>query len=57
MIARLLRRLALKRQIDRDIREYIAPARKARQESAAKGQHTYWTKAGAQARKMFGETL
>lgn len=53
MIARLLRRMALKRQIDRDLRALKA-ARKIRSEAAQRGVSTQWRNRGEQCRKTFG---
>lgn len=49
----MLRDLFLNWQISRDIKRNIAPARKARQEAAKRGQHTRWANAGKKAREMF----
>lgn len=52
MLAALLRRLRIKRELDRSLRERRA-ARQARADAARRGQSTYWQRAGDRHRELF----
>lgn len=53
-LPRILRTLLAKRHLDKELRTRRI-VREARADAARRGQHTYWQKAGAQCRAMFGE--
>jgi hypothetical protein len=52
VIASLLRRLRLKRELDRSLRERKA-ARLVRSEAAHRGVSSYWQRSGARNRELF----
>lgn len=52
MIAAMLRRLRIKRELDRRLRERKA-ARRARAEAAHRGVSSYWQRSGERNRELF----